>query len=302
MSDWGRDLCGLFAGAEEEVAVVAPFIKVRAIERLLGACSDAVEVTVIGRFRPDDIVAGVCDLEAAELLLSRPRVTLYTHPLLHAKLYRADNACLVGSANVTLRGLGWLPLSNEELLVETERTPFLVELEHRLTVDGEVMTWPRLRDLHARIRDLPKQAPEEPAMDEPPSDALWMPTCRTPRYLFDVYAGTNEWRLLESAREAATRDLRAMGPLPPNLDRPAFEAAVRAALRQHQVVKWLVEQQEAVESDIVAGQIDPLASKSETTLSPELLWEIFQEWLLYFFPSEFRLVPAETKLSYGHRV
>lgn len=302
MSEWGDRVCELFASAEEEVAVVAPFIKTMAIRKLLKSCGESVSVRVLGRFLPKDIVAGVCDIEAAELLLDYPRSSLYTHPLLHAKLYRADSACLVGSANVTLRGLGWLPLSNEELLVSSERVRFVKEFEERLILDGEEMTWPRLRDLQARIRSLPKPASAEPPAQELHQSGVWLPTCRTPGYLFDVYAGTSEWRLLKSARKAAERDLQALEPLPSDLDRPDFEAAVRTALRRHPVVVWLVKEQGAVAGDVVVDQIEPLRRQMEVRLSADLLWEVFQEWLLYFLPTEFRLVATETKLSHGRRI
>lgn len=303
MANCGDSVRELLASAQTDAVIIAPFIKATALRRLLAACSNGARIKVIGRFLPEDIASGVCDIEAAELLLDHPRVEFLTHPLLHAKLYRADARCLVGSANVTLRAFGWLPVANEELLIPDEYAAPIQEFEERLTSDSEVMTWPRVRELRARAREFPESARLEGEPLQSISDSEpWLPTCRTPRHLFNVYSEVDEWRILDSARAAARRDLKALEPLPLRLDRPSFEALVRSALRRHSLVQWLIAEGPVRSLDVVSSRIEPIAAKLDVSLAPELIWEAFQEWLLYFFPDEFRLVPRETTLAYGRRL
>lgn len=285
--------------------MIAPFIKRGAIERLLKSCDDLVSIKVIGRFLPEDVAAGVSDIAAAELVLHSSGAGLATHPLLHAKLYRADDRCLVGSANVTNRGLGWSRVSNEELLVRLGYVPSLKEFEERILLDADEMSWPRLRELQARARDLSSVAaggPEIEEEDREDSDKVWLPTCRTPRYLFDVYSENEQWRLLDSARNAAKRDLGHFRPLPKNLDRAAFESIVRSGLRKHSLVRWLMDEGGVTDQRVLELKIRPITQEQEWSLDAEMLWEVYQEWLLYFLPREFRLVPSETKLSHGRRL
>lgn len=114
---WGTELSDLCADANQEVLLVAPFIKVSVMERLSNKISPGVSLKCITRWFPEEIVAGVSDLEVWNLIQNRANSSLWLRPDLHAKYYRADDRCLVGSANLTNKALGWSNCPNLELLV-----------------------------------------------------------------------------------------------------------------------------------------------------------------------------------------
>jgi len=53
---------------------------------------------------PEEIAAGVSDLDVWRVVCKRPHARLLLCPAIHAKYYRIDGLALVGSANLTRRG------------------------------------------------------------------------------------------------------------------------------------------------------------------------------------------------------
>ena len=72
---------------------------------------------IITRWRAKEIAAGVSDLDVLQVAHDRPNTELALLDDLHAKLYLADEQCLVGSANLTGSALGWSNRSNIEILI-----------------------------------------------------------------------------------------------------------------------------------------------------------------------------------------
>src|SRR3546814_20286660 len=87
----GDALLALLSSATEPVFLIAPFIKQDAMARLLGAIPDDIAVTCVTRWRPDEIAAGVSDLEVFDLIRARASGTLLLQPHLHAKLNRTGS-------------------------------------------------------------------------------------------------------------------------------------------------------------------------------------------------------------------
>ena len=130
----GEAVLELCASAQSEVLLVAPFMKSAAMNRLLEAIPPYVQkVRCVTRWRPEEIVAGVSDLEVLDLIEQRVGATLFVHPYLHAKYFRADRRALVGSANITSRALGWSIPANLELLLPADSlTEIIQEFEKKL--------------------------------------------------------------------------------------------------------------------------------------------------------------------------
>ena len=104
---------GFARGAESEILILSPFIKVQALESVLDGQSQKY-VGVITRWRTTDIISGVCDLEIYELLSSR-HIPLMVHRQLHMKgIVRDQRELLLSTANITSAGLGDAPTSNIE--------------------------------------------------------------------------------------------------------------------------------------------------------------------------------------------
>jgi hypothetical protein len=114
---WTENLMERFSGfareAESEVLILSPFIKVQALESMLGRISQK-KAAVITRWRTADIVSEACDLEIFELLSSL-HIPLMVHRQLHMKgLVRDQRELLLSTANITAAGLGVGPISNIE--------------------------------------------------------------------------------------------------------------------------------------------------------------------------------------------
>lgn len=303
MSHPGEQLERLCSEGRQNVLLVAPFVKRAALERLLGRVPEGVEVGCVTRWRPDEIVAGVSDLEVWPLLRERPGATLWLRGDLHAKYYRADGRCLVGSANLTGAALGWSARPNLELLVELEATtPACVAFERDL-LGGAI---PVDDELHGQLTvavaaletERPPLAAVEAAEDDgdhhfapPLPPRPWLPSLRHPEDLYLAYSGRGE-ELGSAAQASAAVDLAALG-IGRGLSRGAFEASVGALLLQQPIIcgvdQLLVQPQRfgAVTTHLRASP----AGQAED-FDPNRTWQTLMRWLLHFLPSRYIRVPA----------
>ena len=102
------------AKGEELKLIIVPFIKVNALIHVLKSQPSLLGLKVVVRWRPEDLLAGVSDLEAYEYLKSRG-CALFLNSRIHLKLYIfGNNTALCTSANLTMKGLGLIPTSNIE--------------------------------------------------------------------------------------------------------------------------------------------------------------------------------------------
>ena len=116
----GSRIRALFENTEDDVSIIAPFIKIDALRSLLKVVPSGIHLRCVTRWLPEEVAIGVSDLEILDLLEERGNFSLALVDSLHAKLYIAGDRCLVGSANVTLAGLGEGGDSNNiEILVDT---------------------------------------------------------------------------------------------------------------------------------------------------------------------------------------
>src|SRR5262245_48692900 len=100
---------------DEIVLLIAPYIKLEAIRRLVGATGCSKSLKVIVRWQLEDLVSGASDLEVYGFLKERG-IPLYRNESIHLKLYVfSSNQCFASSANVTLAGLGYIETANLEV-------------------------------------------------------------------------------------------------------------------------------------------------------------------------------------------
>lgn len=103
-TDWSKVLVDAIQNDHAAVRLVCPFIKLRAIERLLANVRPG-SLQVITRFDLNDFARGVSDLSALRLLLEHGTAIRGVQNL-HAKLYLfGDTRAIVTSANLTLAAL-----------------------------------------------------------------------------------------------------------------------------------------------------------------------------------------------------
>ena len=234
--DSGESVLDLIRSAEARVTVVAPYIKAHALRSLIGVVPKTVtEFICVTRWLPEDIASGVCDIEIFEEIANHPGGELRVHPHLHAKFYSNTKRCLVGSANLTGRGLGWRTPANVELLVELDRDfPGLSGWELQLLESSFVATVELRDQIHAEAQRLKELLPPNLSSEMKGSGdpyRLWMPTCTVPERLWVIYQGEGVESTVTSAYEAGQNDLLTLSP-PRGLNQKLFEAYVASTLRQ----------------------------------------------------------------------
>jgi len=299
MKSPGEQLEYLCRTAIQELVLVAPFIKVATLERLLVDVSPYVAIKCVTRWRPDEIAVGVSDIEIWPLLKGRSDAVLWLRPDLHAKFYRADNRCLVGSANLTNRALGWSYQQNFELLVPLfSDQEGISEFERNLMVgcvqvDDEEFEY--IREVTEQIdkTSLIKSDADAMSMDISASNRIvhpesWLPALRHPESLYIAYSGELE-QLSTASRLAATEDLAVLS-IPAGLSSRDFENCVGMLILQMPIVRQ-VDQFVIVPQRFgaVSKLLSQLPCSNQPNFEPDRAWQTLMRWLRYFLPHRYIL-------------
>lgn len=296
----------IMRSASGSVLIAAPYIKSQTLQRLLAALPDAAdELTCITRWLPEDIASGVCDIEILEDITARSAGKLLVHPHLHAKYYRAGDRCLVGSANLTGRGLGWRTPANLELLVELPLDfPGLHEWEAALLASAVPGT-EELRDQIMREAQRLKQAgtilhlPEvEQGTEEETAASQWIPGCPVPERLWNVYMGGGTGTMVSSAREAARHDVAALAP-PHGLSEELFEAYIAGILKQMPLIAEIDRLASTGLTDSQACAFLGERLGVDASYPADQAWRVLKAWLVHFFPESYRLETDQEVLVKG---
>lgn len=307
----GDAVLKLMQNATSRVVVVAPYIKSATIRRLLRTIPNTVsEFTCITRWLPEDIVSGVCDLEIFDDIMQIGHGRLLVHPHLHAKYYSNGQESLIGSANLTSRGLGWHTPSNVELLVALPAEfPGLAEWESTL-LESAVEATEQLRE---QIRVEAEQLEQTRSADHPPEVkgetgeeeelTLWVPRCPVPERLWEVYCGRGADTMVSSAFMAAQDDLAALSP-PRGLTKDLFTSYVAGILRQMPLFSEIDELASPGLTDSRAQEVlsDRLSDATGDIYHYGQIWRIVKQWLKYFFPESYRLEIGQEVLIKGREI
>ncbi|MDH6138457.1 hypothetical protein P3T35_000434 [Kitasatospora sp. GP30] len=284
-----RQIEQLLSSAGEKVVLVAPFIKKEVFQAALAAIPACVrDITCVTRWSVAEVAAGVSDPEIAELAAADGRVTISLCHNLHAKLYSADDRCMVGSANLTGKATGRVPAPNIELLLE-------IPMDHpevqRMFTAIDATAVPGTVDLARKIReqaDLLQADEDRPRVlvagqDEQLED--WVPETRNPERLYRVYNGRHR-NVGSDVLAGVLRDLACLD-IAPGLEERAFGAAVLIRLRAMPEVRRLVEAGRLNMDDL---QRELLVGGERSTEQAKRAAETVAEWLRYF--DEVHLVPV----------
>jgi hypothetical protein len=306
----GEAMLELIRGATGRIVIAAPYIKLPSIRRALSEVPPTVtECICVTRWLPEDIAAGACDLEIFDELASAPGGQLLVHPHLHAKYYADGVRALVGSANLTARGLGWHTPSNIELLVSLpQEFPGLLDWESMLLRSAVPATEELRNQIRKRADELRRAYPAQNVPDvgdeaeDEPDASLWIPRCPAPERLWGVYRGRGADTMVSSAYEAARADLAALAP-PQGLTENLFTAYIAGILRQMPI---LVEIDKLAAAGLTDGKAhDFLADQLEGTLEeiePGQAWRVIKLWLVHFFPDAYRLETGQEVLVKGREL
>lgn len=305
----GDGVIELIRGAHTRVIIAAPYIKSSALRRLLDVVPETVtECVCITRWLPEDIASGVCDISILDDLERVRGQRLLVHPCLHAKYYSNGRETLVGSANLTVRGLGWHTPSNVELLVALPAEfAGLAEWERAL-MNSAALATPELRDQLRVQADELRQAraihhvPEVEGNTGEENTALWVPQCPTPDRLWQVYLGRGADTMVSSAFEAAQEDLAALS-LPPGLTQELFTTYVAGIFKQ---TPLLMEIDKLVSAGLTDTQAHELLAEhlgdAEHDRDYDQAWRIVKHWLVHFFPQSYRLEASHEVLVRGREI
>lgn len=290
----GDAVVTLLATAEEACLIVAPFMRSQALQEVLEAVPDGVEVVVVTRWRPADFLAGASDLEVFDIVTAKG-ASLYLRYDLHAKMFAADRTCLVGSVNVTKTALGWRNPANLELLTMVSRdAPEIVAFEtelFRLAVRATAEQRDFMQHLVAEMVGIVQQLPDAESATEELAGVLmpggWIPRSKNPEDLYAVYRG--EIDAVGRARlPSMEAELLQMG-LPPALPEPHFNSWICAAIGQTPLVAEVlrtIDENGTVSESEVAAMLEALQLVDESDGPAEVL-EILRRWFNYFMTDHF---------------
>ena len=99
---------------KNRINIISAFCKIEALEYLDKYTSSIPEKKIVVRFRMDDLLSGVTDIDLYDYCKNHGW-ELYINLDLHAKVYLIDKECFIGSANLTSHGLSIDKLGNLEI-------------------------------------------------------------------------------------------------------------------------------------------------------------------------------------------
>ena len=261
-----------FESACERVLIVAPFIKARALFSLLCAIDGDVPVRCVTRWLPQEVAAGISDLEVFDLLDNRKNSELVLVDRLHAKVYVADDRCLVGSANVTFAGLGETLEANVEVLVESNVSdPGVKAVLDEIALSGRLAT-------RSTMEVTRRLAASLSSTFHTGDVRTWFPISRHPERAYEFYehppqTNTAAVRLLLSDIANAN--------LPAGLTEQMFVREIKSRLGTIPIAEGIL----ATEEDVVLARADVhsyLATRESEDFTAEDMWSAFVKWMAYF--------------------
>ncbi|MDE2982704.1 MAG: phospholipase D family protein [Gemmatimonadota bacterium] len=273
----GARIRALFENADDEVTVIAPFIKVDALRSLMEVIPAEAHLRCVSRWLPREIAAGVSDPEILDLLKTRGNFSLSLVDRLHAKLYIAGDRCLAGSANVTLAGLGESGEgSNIEVLVETTiDEPGIAATLEAIAQDERAATSSMARAARRLAESLSASKTLPGALT-----AHWFPGSRRPEQAYGFYTQPPSGYL--GVADQILLDDLARSNLPPGLNEGEFRDAIRSLLMAIPLAE-----------DLLTASEDTTLTRSDATswleaisgddFSPNDLWIAFVNWMAHFF-------------------
>ena len=286
----GERLKALLAGAQGRVVLCAPFMQAPVVETLLSVVAEDVTVRILTRWRAVEVAAGVSDLAVFEVANGRARTELLLLNDLHAKLFVADDRCLVGSANLTGAALGWSTYSNVELLVSVPVQNEDVGVLLQQLEAAKPATFAKRSEVEREAAGLDAGTWAEGGSVTAEDRARgWLPRCAAPDRLFDIYDDPHTVRVAEETRQDGLADLRDLR-IRPGLSRERFVEAVSRALRRVPSVTRILEEVPGVVRDTRGVEL----VVSEGLVTPDdaaLQWRVVRDWIRIFFADEFEVAP-----------
>ncbi|WP_285184535.1 phospholipase D family protein [Rhodococcus sp. MEB041] len=267
--------------AESQLILVSPFVKLGALTRILRNIKPTVSVSLTTRWRIDEFIAGISDLEAFTLMQSLPNAQLFLVQNLHAKLYLNESVGLIGSANITHAGLNGPDSGNLEILHDVNRTDTGVdEVVKKIDQSKTLATHKMYLEMLAVLRC----SLDPPPLEQAESGRSWFPLTRDPSMLWlTLHSG-----VVDSVRsdelKRAELDATALG-VPYTQDRAIFEKRVALALTLNDSVTAL---RQFLRKDRYFGELrEWVGTRARADRNPTMATQCLIRWLIYFLPDTY---------------
>jgi len=270
----GDQVRELLKTSTEKVSIIAPFIKVGSIKRVIEAIPKEVFIRCVTRWLPEEIASGVSDPEIIYLLEERGNYSITLADKLHAKIYIADDRCLTGSANVTQLGFGDMDgEGNIEILVEAAVSDVNVaNTLHAISLSERPATQIDAEKVR-RLADSLKSSVLK-------SEYFWFPKSKKADRAYEIYESPPSG-YITAADQILLADLNA-AQLRAGLSEEDFKVEIRSLLCQIPLARSLING----EKDMVLKKSDALPfihSDSNSDFTKYDLWHSFVSWMAYFY-------------------
>lgn len=289
----GERLKALLQKARRRVILCAPFVKESVLRTILSVVDASVPVTIVTRWRAAEVAAGVSDLEALDIARNRSKTELCLLDEIHAKLYVADDQCLVGSANLTASALGWARRNNIELLVpanadDSEISYLLHQLKRAVPATPEIRE--RVSAEAASLDTLELTEAQGMKVNHEYLHLPWLPRCAAPERLYEIYHNEATTGVARGTRDDGLADLRDIS-LSAGLAESEFQNEVQVSLQFMPAIAEIIDE---VSKGLTDAQAESLISRARPHLGANDVknqWRIVRDWIAIFFDDEIEVAP-----------
>ncbi|QUS61579.1 phospholipase D family protein [Synechocystis sp. PCC 7339] len=284
--DLGNNILSRTDNTKIELVLVAPFIKQSVLSQILDKTSENIDLIIVTRWIPEEILGGVSDIEIWNLINDRERSQLFLCQYLHAKYYRFDDLCLLGSANLTNRGLGFNKQSNLELLICCSFTDkSLQDFEENLISQSFLVT----QDIYETYKNMIENIDIKIELNSPSNFSIfevnpnWIPLLRNPQELYLAYS--DQWeRLTTTGKELAKQELEYLS-FTQGLSEKNFNLYIALALKQTPIIQYIDKHLDKPRRfGEMKNIIDHFLTEMNLSLDSSHTWQTLMRWLLYFLP------------------
>lgn len=289
-STQGERIRLLFESVEDDVAIIAPFIKLDALESLLSVIPVRSHLRCVTRWIPREVALGISDVQVFDALVERGNATVSLVDNLHAKMYIAGSKCLVGSANLTLAGLGERgENSNIEVLVETGIDDLGIVSTLNQIALAERLATRQIAESALQLAESLSGIANSENQEEMP----WFPGSRIPESAFRVYSIPQKG-FASRAERTLRRDV-ALSNIQPGLNDSQFRDAIRVLLYGIPIARKILDSVDDC-SLTFADAYPNLRGMVGEEFSADDRWLAFVRWMACFFPDKV-MIQERTELT-----
>lgn len=246
------NLCvSTYATQANEVVIVSPYIKNETIKWIFSLINSEAKVLVLTKANLQDFIFGASDIESWQEIW-KIGGRLFIEQNLHAKYYRFDNVVLIGSANLTEKGLNRYKDPNLELMCVIDYSKDIAKIEEKIFSNKIEIEEDQFRELKEIvdnykakqvINDLDLQIKKLTKLYELKFKEVTLPD----RWCFKTKNPSNLWKSYEKPSDLdqisldyAAHDLSVMDILPwDGMLKEEFYSLIAGRLRNWGLVKKL---------------------------------------------------------------